>query len=124
VGLGTDVGAGPSLSLWDEMGFACQASRLRVALLPDEDAETANPTLAFHLATQAGARALGLDDRIGDLRVGKEADFIIVDPRLADPAGEIRQDPAQVLSRLLYREDLRMIRASHVRGRACFTRED
>ena len=124
VGLGTDVGAGPSLSLWDEMGFACQASRLRAALLPDEDAETANPTLAFHLATQAGALALGMDDRIGDLRVGKEADFIIVDPRMADPAGEIRQDPAQVLSRLLYREDPRMIRASHVRGRACFTRED
>ena len=35
---------------------------------------------AFYLATLAGARALNLDDHIGNFLPGKEADFVVIDP--------------------------------------------
>ena len=144
VGLGTDVGAGPSLDLWAEMAMACTASKLRWADqstqerrlaglgLADADRERVRqaldltpdapiaPAEAFALATLGGARALGLDDRIGSLQTGKEADFILVDPSAVDPAPTRALEPAeQVLGRLLYRSSARMVRASYVRGRLC-----
>jgi len=144
VGLGTDVGAGPSLDLWAEMAMACTASKLRWAdqqtqgrrlrglglaepeyrrihealgLEPDLPID---PAQAFALATLGGARALGQAERIGSLEAGKEADFIVVDPDQVDPApGRTLEPAAEVLSRLLYRSDPRMVRASYIRGRLC-----
>lgn len=111
VGLGTDVAAGPSLSLFEEMGFACQAAKLR-----EEPVDVAT---AFHLATQGGARALGWGDRLGSLDRGKAADFIVVDPALADPLGREGGDPARVLARLLHRPRTGMVRGAFVQGRRC-----
>ena len=144
VGLGTDVGAGPSLDLWAEMAMACTASKLRWAAqnnqgrrlreldLPEADRarihaalglepdRPIDPAQAFALATLGGARALGLGDRIGSLDPGKEADFIVVDPARVDPAPARDLAPAaEVLCRLLYRSDPSMVRASYVRGRLC-----
>lgn len=147
VGLGTDVGAGPSLSMWAETAFACTASKLRWAerrnmaarlrlqgvLDPRSRGEVirvlglysdapVTPVEAFHLATLGGARALGLAERIGSLEVGKEADLVVVDPRVVDPAPERPPEPGeQLLSRLLYREHPGMVRRTYVRGRACWT---
>lgn len=125
LGLGTDVGAGPTLSMWAEAAFACTASKLRWAerrkLGLDADAP-ATPTEAFRLATLGGAKALGLEDRIGSLEVGKDADLVVVDPRVVDPAPERPPEPGeQLLSRLLYREHPGLVRRTHVRGRACWT---
>ena len=147
VGLGTDVGAGPSLSMFHEMGEACTASKLKRAaqhvqsarlnqvggLTEDQKLRVAEaldldplPTLdaagAFHLATRGGAKALGLGDRLGALEPGFEADFLVVDVRLSDPFGRASADPAHVLARLIYRSDPRMVQAAYVRGRPCFRR--
>jgi guanine deaminase len=45
-----------------------------------EEGHPIGPTHLLYLATAAGARALGLADEIGDLGVGKSADFVLVRP--------------------------------------------
>jgi guanine deaminase len=71
VGVGTDVGAGTSFSILHTLGEAYKVGQLGHAAL--------DPFQAFYLATLGGARALSLDDRIGNLAPGKEADFLVLD---------------------------------------------
>ena len=78
VALGSDVGAGAGLFLPKE---ALQAYFIQQLLGPDGFALT--PAHLLYLATRAGARALGLDDRIGDFAVGKDFDAVWLRP----PAG-------------------------------------
>ncbi len=73
VGLGTDVGAGTSFSLLQTLNEAYKVGQLQDAPL--------DPVKAFYLATLGGARVLGHGDKIGSLEAGKEADFIILDPK-------------------------------------------
>ena len=69
--LATDVGGGTSFSLLQTMGAAWQIAQLQQQRL--------HPLRAFYLATLGGARILGLDDRIGSFRSGREADFVVLD---------------------------------------------
>lgn len=119
IGLGTDVAGGPTLSMWNEMAMACTVSKLRFALL-NETSATVKSAEAFHLATKAAAQGLGLNDRIGSLDKGMDADFIVVDPRLVDPAERVDDAADRVLSRLIYRADPRMVKVTFVRGKQCF----
>jgi guanine deaminase len=78
VALGTDVGAGTGLSMLAEGLMAYQ-----VQMLSGTDAVPLSPARLLWLATGAGASALELSDEVGDLSVGKSADFVLVRP----PAG-------------------------------------
>jgi cytosine/adenosine deaminase-related metal-dependent hydrolase len=71
VGLGSDSVA--SNNQMDLLGEARLAALFQGAVTGRADAVTADQALA--LATIGGARALGLDDRIGTLEVGKAADL-------------------------------------------------
>lgn len=77
VGLGTDGGAGNNnLDMFEEMDTCAKLHKL-MAREP-----TAMPAKqVVWLATQGGARALGLGDRVGSLEVGKLADVVLVDVR-------------------------------------------
>ena len=74
VALGTDVGAGTGFSLFKEGLMAYELQMLR------EDGVRLGPAELLHLATRAGALALGLADEVGDLSPGKAADFVLVRP--------------------------------------------
>ena len=71
-GLASDVGGGTSLSMLRTMGDAYKVLQLQQQNLP--------AARALYLGTLGAAEALRLEDRIGNLEVGKEADFVVLDP--------------------------------------------
>jgi guanine deaminase len=75
VALGSDVGAGAGLFLPKE---ALQAYFVQQLLGPA--GLCLSPVRLLYLATRAGARALGLEDRVGDLAVGKDFDAVWLRP--------------------------------------------
>ena len=72
VGLATDVGGGTSLSMLRTMAAAYKVLQMRGQNLP--------ATRALYLATLGSARALDIDEHVGNFAPGKEADFIVLDP--------------------------------------------
>lgn len=84
VGMGTDVGAGTSFSLLQTANEAYKIAQLRQQKL--------SAFKALFLATLGGARALCLEDKIGSFDVGKEADFVVLNPR-ATPLMAFRNGP-------------------------------
>lgn len=93
VALGTDGAASNNrLDLWSEMTFAALLGKNHVG-----NAEALPASTLLRMATINGARALGLDQQIGSLEVGKSADVICV--RLDAPEVTPVLDP---LSQLVY----------------------
>ena len=75
VALGSDVGAGTGFSLLKEGLQAYFGQRLLGV-----EGEPLTPAHLLHLATAAGADALGLADQVGDLSVGKRFDAVWLRP--------------------------------------------
>jgi guanine deaminase len=48
---------------------------------PGDAGVSMHPAEMLFLGTLGGARALDMEDRFGNLDVGKEADFVVIDPR-------------------------------------------
>jgi guanine deaminase len=106
-GLGTDVGAGTSMSVFTEMRHA-DYTQLEMTL---------KPTKAFYLATMGGAKTLSMADDIGNFSAGKYADFCVLDVCGIDPCFRLSElDTDEVLSLLMYRGDGQVIESTYVGG--------
>ncbi len=109
VALGTDGAASNNdLDLFGEMRTAALLAK---GVSGDARAMPAHE--ALRAATLAGAQALGLENEIGTLSVGKSADFIAVD------LGGISAQPVyNVLSQLVYAAGRDQVTDTYVAGRA------
>lgn len=117
--LGTDWGAGNTLSMFAVMDDAYKVAMLQSYKLPS--------MVRWFSATLGAARALELDDKIGNFEVGKEADFIVIDPS-ATLYMRYRQEKVTDIFELLF---ILMtlgcdpnIKATYIYGDAAYIRKD
>lgn len=110
--IATDVAAGSSFSMLQTLSDAYKVAQLSQQHL--------SPLRAFYLATLAGARALGVDDRVGRFAVGTEADFIVLDlratPLLARRTARSRTLAEKLLVLLTLGDD-RAVSRTYILGR-------
>ena len=94
VGLATDsVASNNNLDMFEEGRTAALLQKMWVG-----DASQFTIEQALKAQTIEGAKALGLEDKIGSLEVGKQADFIAIQPK-----GRIHLYPLEnMLSHLVY----------------------
>jgi len=122
VGLGSDGAmSGNTLDLIAQLPQAAKLAKLRAG---DRRVMTARQVLT--LATLGGARALGLDDRLGSLEPGKVADLVRID--LSAPRIRPRHDLASLLVYSAVASDVREVRvggrAIVLDGRALYSDRD
>ncbi|BAW16288.1 chlorohydrolase [Streptococcus intermedius] len=94
VGLATDsVASNNNLDMFEESRTAAFLQKMRTG-----DATQFTIEQALKTMTIEGAKALGMDDQIGSLEVGKQADFLIIQPK-----GKVHLYPEEnMLSHLIY----------------------
>lgn len=92
--IATDIGGGTSYSMLRTLheGYKALATR---------DGTKMHPLRAFYWATLGNALALGLEDRIGTLEVGSEADIVVLDSA-ATSAMALRMETCQSLAEELF----------------------
>lgn len=117
IGLATDVGAGTTLSMLKTMGAAYQVAQLGGGSL--------SAPLAFYLASRGAAQALYLEDKIGSIAVGMEADLIVMNMK-STPLTEFRMKYCGSLEEALFVQmtmgDERAIGARYIGGVAATPR--
>ncbi len=110
--LATDIGGGTSYSMLHTAAEAYKVLQLRGQNLPALE--------AFHMITRGNAEALGLEDRIGTLAPGTDADLTVLDPgatpAMAHRMETIGDDLAAELFLLVTMGDDRAVRATYVAG--------
>ena len=117
VGLATDVGGGTTLSILQTLNEAYKAAQMNGYAL--------SAGHAFYLATRGTACALDLEDRIGSLAPGMEADLVVLDLK-STPLIDFRMKHASDLDEALFVQmtlgDDRAVRATYVAGKRVYTR--
>lgn len=91
--IATDIGAGTSYSMLQTLNEGYKILQLQDQRL--------HPLRAFHWITRGNAVALGLEDKIGTLAAGTEADIVVLNAR-ATEAMALRMERAQTLAEELF----------------------
>jgi guanine deaminase len=117
VGLGSDIGAGTTPSMFNAMADAYKVQQVRGVSL--------SPFHLWYLATLGGARVLSLDGQTGSLEAGKDADFLLLDLR-ATSLLTLRTSHAEsiedLLAGLIFMGDERVVTATNIAGREVHSR--
>ena len=115
VGIASDVGGGTSYSMLRTLAEGYKVLQLQHQNLPAPQ--------GFYWLTLGNARALGLDDRIGSLAPGMEADIVVLDAR-ATPAMAHRAERVETLEEELFLlmtlGDDRAVKATYIAGDKAF----
>lgn len=115
VGIGSDIGAGTSFSTLHTLNEAYKVSQLGQGRL--------TAAHAFYLATRGGAEALYLQDSLGSVAPGYDADLVVLDlkatPLIAFRMG-FAKDILEKLFVLMTLGDDRAVRATYVAGRPVY----
>lgn len=118
VGLGTDIGAGTAFCQLQTLNEAYKVQQLQ------GDKLSAFESL-YH-ATIGGAKALHLDDKLGNFNVGKEADFVVLNLK-ATALQALRQQRARNIEDALFAlftmGDDRNIQATYIFGQKVYEQE-
>jgi len=91
--IATDIGGGTNWSMLRTLDEGYKVLNLQ--------GERYHPLRSFYQATLGNARAIGMDDRIGKLEAGYEADFIVLD-KASTPAMALRAETISTLSEELF----------------------
>lgn len=109
--LATDVGGGTSYSMLRTLAEGYKVLQLQDQNLP--------ALFGFYWLTLGNARALGLDDRIGALEPGREADLVVLDawatPAMAHRAERVTSLEEELFLLMTLGDD-RAVRATYVAG--------
>jgi guanine deaminase len=116
VGLGTDIGAGTTPSMFTAMADAYKVQQVQGVSL--------SPYQLWYMATLGGARALSLDKETGSLETGKSADFLVLDLQ-ATPLIALRSERASsvedLLAGLIFMGDDRAVARAFIAGKEVWT---
>ena len=93
VSVATDIGGGTSYSMLKTMDEAYIVLQLRNQVM--------NPLKSFYLMTLGNAQALSLEDKIGTLEVGTDADIVVLNSQ-ATPAMKLRMETVESLYEELF----------------------
>ncbi|UXD89451.1 guanine deaminase [Thalassolituus hydrocarboniclasticus] len=119
VSVATDVGGGTSFSMLQTMNEAYKICQLKGSKLA--------PQRAFYMMTLGNAKALSVDDKIGNFESGKEADFVVLDLAGTDLMKR-RQSICKTLDETLFSlmilGDDRAVRETFVAGRSVWTKPE
>jgi guanine deaminase len=117
VGLATDLGAGTSFSMLQTLNEAYKVAQLNGNKL--------SAGHAFYFATRGTAHALYLEDKIGSIAVGMEADVVVLDLK-STPIIEYRmrycRDFEEALFIQMTMADDRAVLATYIGGRLAYNR--
>jgi guanine deaminase len=118
VGLASDVGGGTSFSMLQNLSDAYKVLQLNHQPLSARE--------GLYLATLGGARALKIDAYVGNFEVGKEADFIVINPAAKPLTAQRMANATHIDERLfalMILGDDRHISATFIMGEAVFTNQ-
>ena len=110
VGLGSDLAAGSTLSLFKAMSMAVQCSKLRWRLY-DQSVEPLTMEEAFYMATKGGGEFFG---KVGSFEKGYEFDAVVVDDTSIRTPQKV--SVKERLERLMYFADHPAIAAKFING--------
>lgn len=114
VGLGSDIAAGSTLSIFRAMGMAIQFSKLRWRLV-DQSLAPLNVEEAFYLGTKGGGEFFG---KVGSFEKDYEFDAIVIDDETIKHPQEL--SVRERLERLIYLAEERHVFAKFVGGKKLF----